>query len=115
MNYNEDPFSIDNKAISSQQDQLKLQLQEQDLHLSHLHDSLQQVRHQTDAINTELREHNDLLGRLGEQMDDTEGSFQSATRRVRILYSQITDRKFNWTASIMIFVLTILLLILLCT
>ncbi len=113
MNYNEDPFTSNSNNSGSQQDQLKLQLQEQDLHLSHLHESLQQVRHQTDAINSELREHNELLGRLGDQMEDTEGSFRSATKRVRVLYGELTDRKFNWTASVMIFVLTFLLIILL--
>lgn len=111
MNYNEDPFVIG----GSQQDQLKLKLIEQDLHLSHLQESLQQVRHQTDAINSELREHNELLGRLGDQMDETEGSFLTATKRVRMIYGELTDRKFSWTASVMIFILTILLIILLCT
>lgn len=114
MDYSEDPFTNQNGPVHHQ-DQLKFQLEEQDLHLSHLHASLQQVRHQTDAINSELREHNELLGRLGERMEETEGSFQYATRRVRMMYGELTDRKFNWTASVMIFVLTILLIILLFT
>lgn len=115
MNYTEDPFSRESSNSNYPNDQLKLHLAEQDLHLTHLQASLQQVRHQTDAINSELREHNELLGRLGEQMDATEGSFQTATRRVRLLYAEMTDRKFNWTASIMIIILTILLIILLFT
>lgn len=114
MNYNEDPFSNDNSLYTGQ-DQLKLQLKEQDQHLDHLHSSLQLVRQQTDAINSELREHNDLLGRLGARMEDTEGGFEKASRRVRQLYGELTDRKFTWTATIMIFILTFLLIILLCT
>jgi len=116
MNYNENPFSTDNPLYTSTtQDQLKLQLKEQDHHLDHLHSSLQQVRHQTDAINSELKEHNELLGRLGTRMEETEGGFERASRRVRALYGELTDRKFTWTASIMIFILTFLLIILLCT
>ena len=117
MNYNEDPFSTNSSstAAAPHQDQLKLHLKEQDLHLDHLQSSLQQVRHQTDAINVELKEHNDLLGRLGERMEETEGGFERAGRKVRALYGELTDRKFTWTASIMIFILTFLLVILLCT
>lgn len=114
MNYNENPFSTENPLYPAQ-DQLKLHLKDQDDHLDQLHSTLQQVRHQTDAINTELKEHNELLGRLGERMDETEGGFVRASRRVRALYGELTDRKFTWTATIMIFILTFLLIILLCT
>lgn len=116
MNYNEDPFSGEHPLYNpSVQDQLKIHLSAQDAHLDHIYSSLQQVRHQTDAINIELREHNELLVRLGERMDDTESGFERASRRVRLLYSELTDKKFTWTASVMIFVLTFLLIILLCT
>mgnify|MGYP001809746293 CR=1 FL=1 len=114
MDYTENPFSTENSLYTTQ-DQLKHQLKAQDQHLDHLHSSLQQVRQQTDAINAELREHNELLGRLGQRMEETEGGFERATRRVRELYGELTDRKFTWTASIMIFILTFLLVILLCT
>ena len=113
MNYSEDPFSADSQL--SGPTALKQQLTEQDIHLDHLHTSLQQVRHQTDALHAELREHNDLLSRLSTQMDSTEGSFEGATRRVRKLYTELTGKQFNWTATALILVLSVLLIVLLCT
>ena len=114
MNYQEDPFSTLHDDNHSQGDQLKSQLVEQDVHLSHLHSTLQQVRHQTGLINDELQEHNDLLSHLATQMDQTEGSFQGASRKIRKLYTELTERQFTWTATIMIFILTILLIFLVC-
>lgn len=113
MNHKEDPFNVNDRESSLKSTQLKQQLTEQDLHLNHLHQTLQQVRHQTDTLHSELLEHNNLLDRLGSRMDDTEGSFDVATRRVKLLYKELTDKKFNFTATVLIFVLTILLVILL--
>lgn len=115
MNYNEDPFNNSPSNNPEAQGSLKLQIKEQDFHLDHLHGTLQEVRKQTDAINLELREHNELLGKLGDRMDETETSFEGASRRVRVLYGELTDRKFTWTATALIIILTFLLLILLCT
>ena len=118
MNYNEDPFSVENNLYNqpqAHQDQLKLHLKEQDDHLDHLHASLQQVRHQTDAINSELREHNELLGRIGSRMEETEDGFERARRRVRMVYAEMTEKRFGFTASVMIFILTVMLIILICT
>ena len=100
MNYTEDPFhSSSSRHQLFHQDQhqgkhqedrsestgadsletdssgLKSQLQEQDFHLDHLQRSLRDARLQTDALHNELKEHNELLGRLGTRMDDTEGAF----------------------------------------
>ena len=113
MNYAEDPFKINPEGRT--RNQLTEQLTEQDLHLDHLHNSLQQVRHQTDAIHAELLEHNNLLDQLSTRMDETEGTFDGATKRAKKLYNELTDRKFNWTATVLIFVLTVLLIILLFT
>lgn len=140
MNYTEDPFhsspsrhqlfhkdqhqgkhredrseSTGADSLETDSSGLKSQLQEQDFHLDHLQRSLRDARLQTDALHNELKEHNELLGRLGTRMDDTEGAFETASRRVKRLYTEITDRKFTWTAGVLIFVLTILLMILLFT
>lgn len=114
MNYTEDPFKI-NEGGGLRRDQLKEQINEQDVHLDNLHESLQQVRHQTDAIHAELLEHNNLLDRLSSRMDETEGTFEISTRRARKLYAELTDRQFSWTAGVLIFILTLLLIILLFT
>ena len=112
MNYQENPFDESNFP-HNQNHQLKDQLAEQDVHLSHLHSSLLQVRHQTGLTNSELQEHNNLLNNLSNQIDNTEDSFTAASRKVRKLYTELTEKQFTWTASIMIFILTILLIFLL--
>lgn len=124
MNYQEDPFVDRNKIENSNfsqtaadddknekydRDRLKCEIKEQDIHLNHLHSSLQQVRHQTTHLHTELHEHNELLDRLGHRMEITENGLEGVGRKVRKLYGELTDRKFTWTASALIFLLTILL------
>lgn len=113
MNYQEDPFRKNYNDPLFDGDHLNRKLSEQDFHLTNLHASLQEVKTQTTAINTELIEHNELLDRLGNRMEVTEGGFERATGRVKKLYKEMTDRQFTWTASILIFILTILLIFLL--
>ena len=118
MNYQEDPFIDRNKIENNlnsglehnhDRDRLKCEIKEQDIQLDHLHSSLQQVRHQTTHLHTELNEHNELLDRLGHRMEITENGLEGVGRKVRKLYGELTDRKFTWTASALIFLLTILL------
>ena len=111
MNFNYDPFDEQNKQSST----IKESLASQDEHLQALHSTLTAAKHQTEHINAELHAHNDLLRQLNGRLEGTSNAFEQATRRVRQLYGELTDRRFSWTASVLIAFLTILLIFLILT
>lgn len=108
MNFSYDPFEDQNKQ--SHNYALHHQLAAQDDQLSQLHSSLRAAHHQTHQLNAELSAHNELLQQLSGRMEQTEGAFGEATRRVRRLYGELTERRFTWTATVLIALLTILLI-----
>ena len=112
MNYNQDPFDKSQTNTNSYSSSVHDQLRVQDSHLKDLHDSLLQARSQTQTINAELAAHHELLDSLNGRMEGTVGAFEGATRRVRKLYAEMTEKRFTWTATFLIALLTVLLLIL---
>jgi chromosome segregation ATPase len=112
MNFNHDPFQ---EPTNKQTSTIKASLASQDDQLEALHATLTQAKHQSDHINAELHVHTDLLGQLNGRLEDTSSAFEEATRRVRKLYGELTEKRFGWTASVLIAFLTILLIYLILT
>ncbi len=111
MDFNCDPFEGQNKQSST----IKEILASQDEHLKALHSSLSAAKHQTEHLNAELSAHHELLDQLNGRVEGTAGAFEEATRRVRRLYGELTEKRFTWTATVLIAFLTILLIYLILT
>lgn len=117
MDYQHDPILGDhlNTGLPDGNSKLQDHLQGQDSQLNLLHLSLRQVHQQTALIHGELVQQHSMLTGLHTQFEETDSRLQRASFRLKRLYTELTDKKFTWTASFLIFIMFVLLIVLIVT
>lgn len=112
-NTSENPFDERNR-IDLEFNQLQQQeaLQQQDLQLDSIHQTMQNLNQQANLMGSELEDQAYMLDELDQEMDSVGNKLQRGLKRVNYVIEKNKETASNWCIGILMVVLTVLLVIL---
>lgn len=105
-----DPFSADSAMTSYQQQEL---IQEQDLQLDDIHQTMMNLNQQAAIMGDELEEQGFMLDELDYEMDNVDNKLQRGMKSINIFLERNKETASNWCIGILVVVLCVLLVLLL--
>lgn len=110
LSYEDDnPFSDANQPVQSFQQQQMLQ--EQDVQLDLIHETMRNLNQQAQLMGSELEEQGFMLDDLDRDMDNVDNKLQRGMKRINKFIEKNKERASDWCIGILMVVLVVLLVI----